>query len=703
MRAQEKKVIEETLFSPTVALLLLAAAMVLAVLLRFLKLDQIPPGFTFDEAAHALDALDILEGNFILLSPRIRQNPAGYMYFLAGAFQLFGTSTLIPRALTAVFGSLLIPLNFLAVRTLFGQEPNHKAAWIAAFSSLLLASSFWGVNASRKGFEYMLPPAFAAPAIFFFWRGYRDGRWGLLLLAGIFTASGFYMYAGSAPFLLVIPTSILLDRLLRRVLPNSSKTEPPVPWKVLGLFSLAVVVFATPLLLALVSGQNPHAGRSLRLSLFRQADDLAHFLELLSGNLVAYAQPFLALGGDDRWYANLPGRPILNPVLAVCFVAGVLISLKRSRQLPYLFLLVYWGAMIAPAVLTVAGSSNTAFYFRMTSALPPTYILVALTWAELYVWLKAHLTSARQERLRRTASGLTLVPFLFAGLIWLPLDTYRDYFLVWAAQPEVGVAHDAPILTLVERMERETDLETVFILPRDAREPRPNYTLDFLYHGKTPFRYIIFDEETARATLTSKLAGYRTVHLITKLKGGRERVQRWATANPLLPLLFEKYGVLQDLEKTDGYTIQTYRLNSSNVDFEAHLKPGVPPDFAPLSFVIADQVKLAGIKQHLDGDNLFVDLAWQGWVEASDVEADYTVFIQLLDENGQRVTGVDVLPDRGFTKLDRQETMVTHYAIPLSNIVKPGAYTMLIGLYYFDNDQLVNVGVVTLAEPLSLE
>ena len=172
--------------APAAVILLLIIAVILAAFFRFFRLNQIPPGFTFDEASHALDALDILKGQFMLISPRLEETPAGYMYLVAGAFQLFGASVLVQRALTAVFGVLLIPINFLTVRTLFNEEPGQKAAWIAAFSSLLVSTSFWGVITSRKGFEYMLPPVFALIAVFLFWRGYKDERWGTPVGCGHF-------------------------------------------------------------------------------------------------------------------------------------------------------------------------------------------------------------------------------------------------------------------------------------------------------------------------------------------------------------------------------------------------------------------------------------------------------------------------------------------------------------------------------------
>ncbi len=678
---------------------LLSIAVILATFFRFFRLTQTPPGFMFDEASHALDALDIMRGQLMLLSPRLDETAAGYMYFLAGAFQFFGASVPVHRAVTAIFGVLLIPVTFFAAQTLFNKESGQKAAWIAVFSALLPATSFWGITVSRIGFEYIPPLVFALAGLVFFWRGYQDEHWGLLLVAGILTAAEFYLYHASAPFLLVIPTAVVLNWLLSKILPKSPVAQSPVRWKALLFFCLVVAIIDLPLFLALTTGASPEVARSVQLSFFGRATGPAHFVQLLAGSLIAHAKPFLALGGDDRWYANLPERPILDPILAISFVAGTLISLKRIKQLPYLFLLVYWGAMLSPAILTVA-SSGSPRYFRMTGALPPTYILVSLAWAELYCRLKAWLATSVRADLQKSAPWLALAPFLLVSLIWLPVNTYRDYFLLWANHPQVAFYHDAPIVRLVERMENESDSEALFILPRKATNPRPNYTIDFLYHGSAGFLYLPVDEATVRPTLTVKLSNYQTVHLIANLVSGREKAQRNADPGAILPLLFNRHGQLLETEETDDYTIQTYRLNSNHVDFESHLQTGTPPEFKPLSFVIGDKLKLAGINQRLENNDLFIDLAWQGWTK---VVNDYTVFIQLLDNDGNRVAGVDLLPERGFTTLDRQEVMITHYSIPLSDQMRPGAYAVLVGLYYFAGDQLINIGSATLDEALILE
>ena len=168
---------------------ILLLALMLAAFFRFYKLDQIPPGFTGDETEHALDALDVLNGRFTFTSPRIPHMPMTYNYLLAACFQLLGTHTFIQRALTATFSLLLIPVNFLAIRTMFRAEDWQKATLIALFSSLLLSTSLWAIFASRIGYEYILTPVFALLALFFFWRGYGHRRWGFLFLASLFTAA----------------------------------------------------------------------------------------------------------------------------------------------------------------------------------------------------------------------------------------------------------------------------------------------------------------------------------------------------------------------------------------------------------------------------------------------------------------------------------------------------------------------------------
>jgi hypothetical protein len=666
--------------SPALVLLLLAATL-FAVFFRFYHLPQIPPGFTFDEASHALDALDILNGRFFLVSPRLQQTVPGYMVMLAAVFKLSGASPLAQRALTATWGVLLVPLSFLAVLALFKDELGEKANWAAVFSALLISTSFWGVLVSRIGYEYIVPPGLALLAVFFFWRGYQSEQWGLLLAAAICTALNFYLYEGSAPFLLVIPATVLLNRLV-------SHSASPVRWRAWLFFTLIVAGLALPLFLALTTGATPGVNRTLDRLIFNQGSWTTSLLRL-SESLLAHARLFLALGGAETWTYNIPGRPLLDPILALSFVGGIGISLRRARHLPYLFLLVYWAVMLAPDILTFSGAPR---YFRMTSALPPTYILIAIAWAESLAWLRCRLTAFLGDRW--WSPWLALAPFLLVSLVWLPLNTYQDYFVTWANEPEVAESRQEGMGDLVEYMSCESDPEAVFILPWQAAVSPgapPDHVpsiLEFLYHGQAPLIYSSPDEPNARSALTAQLAGYRTVRLID-LQGSL------AGSASLLPLLFEKYGKFVSQEKIGTYNILTYRLDSNQTDFEAHLRTAMPPDFRPLNEVIHRRIKLVGIRYRLDGNTLAVDLAWRPIVRT---RSHGVIWVQLLDADGQPVAGANTSLAEDFSTLDAGELALTHHLVPLPGGTRPAAYSLSIRLSVSVNGGARDVGSVILKD-----
>jgi len=460
---------------------------------------------------------------------------------------------------------------------------------------------------------------------------------------------------------------------------------------VLIFFTGVVFVLTTPLLRVIYDWSNLQEQRTLNSLIFSGSDSP---VERLVGSLSAHSQTFLGLHGDEYWWRGLPA---LDPVLGVCLIAGLLISLRRIRQLPYLFVLVCWAGMLSGAVLTFDGAIK---HFRMAGALPPTYLLISIAWAEFYQWLKRSLMAASWFKLPINVSVVALAPFLIVALIWLPLQTYYDYFIRWAGDPGLPDIHDVSSVKLVARMERETNPGAIFVLPRSAAEPRPNYILDFLYSGRVPLRYVAVDRSAISQILTEELAGYRTVHLITRLNGAREGVQHNADSDGLLPLLLTQHGKLSGVEDTEDYIILTYTLGSSQVAFRGtDLRWQIPDDFERLSIAGAG-LKLAGVRQRVQDDALLVDLAWQRQAE---VAHNYTVSLQLLDDRGQRVAGVDAAPERGFRTLGLNEVMVTSYTIPLSASVGPGQYTLMVGIYYFSGDQLVNIGTAPLPEPVIIE
>ena len=80
--------------------ILLALALA-AVVLRLHHLDEIPPGFGYDEGTHALDALRVLQGEHAVFFTENTGRPGLIVYAIALSTSLFGRTMLALRLPTA--------------------------------------------------------------------------------------------------------------------------------------------------------------------------------------------------------------------------------------------------------------------------------------------------------------------------------------------------------------------------------------------------------------------------------------------------------------------------------------------------------------------------------------------------------------------------------------------------------------------------
>ena len=99
---------------------------VLGAFLRLYRLGEVPPAFNFDEAAHAVDALDILSGHHFMFSPKLQGVESFFMYCTAGAFFLLGPSPLAQRLVSALIGVATVGITYLMVREIFYEEGEQR-------------------------------------------------------------------------------------------------------------------------------------------------------------------------------------------------------------------------------------------------------------------------------------------------------------------------------------------------------------------------------------------------------------------------------------------------------------------------------------------------------------------------------------------------------------------------------------------------
>ncbi|MBI3282577.1 glycosyltransferase family 39 protein [Candidatus Curtissbacteria bacterium] len=135
--------------------LLLLAIVILALVLRFYKLNTNPPGLYWDEAVFGYDAYSILKtahdhhGQFLPLffeSFGDWKLPV-YHYLLIPSIAIFGLTEFAVRFPSALLGTATVIAIFLIVKKLT-QNIN-----LALFSAFFLAISPWHIQFSRGGFE----------------------------------------------------------------------------------------------------------------------------------------------------------------------------------------------------------------------------------------------------------------------------------------------------------------------------------------------------------------------------------------------------------------------------------------------------------------------------------------------------------------------------------------------------------------------
>ena len=194
--------------------ILLLAITLLGAALRFYQIGAVPPGFQFDEAYNALDAEQVLDGNFPLFLPANGGREVLYTYFQAGLIWLFGSSPAVFRAASAIWGTLAVAATYLLLRALL----RRNSRMMAAFGALALAISYWHIHFSHYGIRVITMPVILSALFGMYWAAtHAAGRTSRLLWAiGAGVVLGLSVYANPtgrlAPVVLIAYTIVLLLR-----------------------------------------------------------------------------------------------------------------------------------------------------------------------------------------------------------------------------------------------------------------------------------------------------------------------------------------------------------------------------------------------------------------------------------------------------------------------------------------------------------
>lgn len=522
--------------------LLLAAIMLVAAFFRLYRIDQVPPGFQFDQAFYVFDALKLLQGQFFIFFYQPGRSEPLYQYLLMVGVALFGTDTPLGLKLTGVvIGVLTIPVIYGFTRTVF------KSTFIALLAALFAAISFWQVFYSRYGERNPLTAFMAILVFWFLWRALtpspvEDGggkgwgsKWRYFAFTGFFTGVTLYTYPGGR----VIPLAIVL-LVAYAMLTDRAHVHDYLK----GLLLIAVIAAFVFLPLGIYYIQHPldFYSHSAEVSIFVPHGAVTANVPLeLGKNAVRLLGMFFVVG-DSGVLRNLPYRPIFDPLVGALFCVGAivwfsqLLSRKstRSQRLRAVFFFVWLGLAMGLSLVSDDAPNNA----RVLVGFPVVMILPA--WGASAVWERLRAPTAR--RVAATALGIAIV--VSAALL------YRDYFIVLANDPGTYYAFDTDKVETANWINQNAPRTHLYLAPLTSQ----NGTISLLTHDEASLKSF---ESRDTIVLPSNAAGKDALFAFPWEQ--EKKVQTMA----------ERLGALGSREELDGSNggklLLIYRVPAKNL------------------------------------------------------------------------------------------------------------------------------------------
>jgi 4-amino-4-deoxy-L-arabinose transferase-like glycosyltransferase len=671
----------------------------------FFNIGDIPPTYPWsDESEIAADAVATLESGPRLFYPGQLAGGSLAVWLEAGWMALFGKALVGLRVLNGLVNLISAALLYLLVCQLpLGLHPDFRRA-LAFTAALLLAVSTWLLGLGRIAApNWSLVSLMTTLAFYLAWLGLNTNQRRYFLAAGVVTGLLFYSYIPGY-FVPLVPAVFLsliwtINRFYElRNTKYVSSALLPTPYSLL-LFFIVTLIVAAPILIFFALNPAATLQRPLQLA---DTNELAATGSLAQG-AVDMASTF---GLFPNWLLQGNFEHLaFDPLVTVLFVVGLLIALWHWRNPAYLFLLVWWGVMIIPALLSRSASQGFIFevWRRGIGVQPVSFIFPALA----VVYLGMTIQRITRERIYGSQSfdpaqdkSPNLPVFLLAVVVGFASAglSYWLYFERWANSGAIPALFAEAPVRMVEWMEAEDSADTLFIFPirpRVSPTTRPElFTMRYLYDGPATIAFPVMDETTVGQTLSELLQ--RQPSTVKLMMSSRIEVD----PKGYFEYALGSQGQLVGREPLPDYVVTTYQLRP-----EASLDPSLEP--TDVNF--GQALKLTGRRFQpgpvTAGQTLGIVLRW---LKQAPEEADYNVSLALYDGQDYEWVKVDqpLLSAGNYQTTrhwppDAESTL--YYALPIPVDTPPGQYTVRVVAYNVETGaQLPPIGgLADLSLPLA--
>jgi 4-amino-4-deoxy-L-arabinose transferase-like glycosyltransferase len=613
-----------------------------ATMFRLYRLDSVPPGLTHDEANNAHDAASVMQGARPFYFPVAQGKEPLYPYSVALTMAIIGPTPLAMRLTSAFWGILVVVLTYAWTRRAFGHS---TALWTAAG----LALSFWGVSTSRMGLRaIMLPALFTAALLVSRLAETKPPSRAGSMVAGSLLGLTFYTYL-AARVMLAVP---LLFGLYLFSIKRDRWRQCWPSW--IGMLVVTTVV-AAPLFLYL----RTHPAAEIRVGQLDQP-----LRDLMSGNPgplmknVFQTLAGLSFRGDGFVPYNIPGRPILDPLMSLLFYVGLTIALWRWRDPAHALALLWLAVGSFPALATGVEAAN----LRAIGAQPVLFLFPALTLERL--------RSVRTPRLRILNRVSYLVGVLALTLV--ACLTVRDYFIRWANDRDVRIHYHTDLMTLCDTLQEWKQDEPVVIstfYPGEYHDPR---ILEAVLEKNAPPVYWLDGRQAVLLPLapTARLVLPAVIPLDETL---------WAFVEPDAAL--REQVTLRPDDFNPNFKIYHWSVDDTLSTLHATMSAPSQPSRLPVwmgQWLTFQGYQLAGWTGK-PGSEFDLLTLWRVEARLPD-DRDAVLFAQLLGSQNQVVVQRDQLgaPSWGWQPGD---AILQLYRLSLPADAAPGQHTLIAGVY----------------------
>ena len=414
---------------------ILSFIIILAFVLRFYRLDDVPLGFHQDEISQGYNSFSILETGKdrygqvlpILFRSFGSYQPPVYTYLTTALLYFLGNTVFAARFISALFGVLTVFVTYFIVKIISEEKYQDKLALLTSF---IVAISPWAIHFSRRVVEGNLGIFFFLLALLFFLKSLKEIKY--LLLASIILGISTHAYYSERlisviflPFFVIYFKGYFL-KYKKYVLLG------------IALFGLTLLPHAVTILTGAFASRLDQVGT---------AGKGAMFLVEFAKHFVNYFQPLYLFSDAGSGLARVsPDLGVFYNWFFIPFLVGIYFISKVIKDVYLKFLVVFIFISLIPASLT-----GDIFY-----------PLRALE----YFWILSLIVSIGILKIGHIIQNKIIKNSLLIGLTIYSLSFfYVSYFVLFSHETTENMGNT--YLTLSNKLKEFNDYQIVVDSTRD--------------------------------------------------------------------------------------------------------------------------------------------------------------------------------------------------------------------------------------------